>query len=157
VTYEPLINHLTRGEVTTNAGNAQRYGPNPSDNTGAANGEEEMIPTTEDKRADPRTHSPYVVENENRGDVAVDGFWRNGRRCIFDVVSRTQSAEQPGIWIHSRFSEDVSGSKKRNICGLVMRCGGTLRHLCIPWTAAQVKRLSRRKEIGRQAGCQVGS
>jgi hypothetical protein len=98
--------------VTTNAGNAQRHGPNPSDNTGAANGEEEMIPTTEDKRADPRTHSPYVAENENSGDVAVDGFWRNGRRCIFDVVSRTQSAEQPGIWIHSRFSEDVSGSKK---------------------------------------------
>jgi hypothetical protein len=84
VTYEPLINHSTRGEATTNAGNAQRPGPNPSGNNGAANGEEEAIPTAEDERADP-THSPYVAANENRGDVAVDGFWRNGRRCIFDV------------------------------------------------------------------------
>jgi hypothetical protein len=79
VTYEPLINHSTRGEATTNAGNAQRPGPNPSGNNGAANGEEEAIPTAEDERADP-THSPYVAANENRGDVAVDGFWRNGRR-----------------------------------------------------------------------------
>jgi hypothetical protein len=75
VTYKPLINHTTHGEATTNTGNAQRSGPNPSGNTRAVNGwGEEEIPTAEDERVDP-AHSPYVA--------AVDGCWRNGRRCIF--------------------------------------------------------------------------
>jgi hypothetical protein len=74
VTYKPLINHSTHGKATTNAGNAQRPGPNPPGNTGAANGEEGAIPTAEDEHADP-----------TYWDVAVDGFWRNGRRYIFDV------------------------------------------------------------------------
>jgi hypothetical protein len=42
------------------------------------------MPTAADEREDP-THAPYVAANENRGDVAVDGFWKHGRRCIFDV------------------------------------------------------------------------
>jgi hypothetical protein len=46
--------------------------------------EEGEIPTAEDEGVDP-TLLPYVAENENCGDVAVDRFWRNGRRCIFDV------------------------------------------------------------------------
>jgi hypothetical protein len=75
VSYEPLINHNTCGAPTAgaNSGAAQ----NASD-------EEEENATAEDERADP-THSPYVAANENRGDIAVDGFWKSGRRCIFDV------------------------------------------------------------------------
>jgi hypothetical protein len=88
VSYEPLINHRSRGTAEANAGNAQRGGPNPSANNQHATGVEEgEIPTAEDERADP-THSPYVVENENRGDVAVDRFWRNGWR-ITDTECRT--------------------------------------------------------------------
>jgi hypothetical protein len=47
---------------------------------------EEEVPTAEDERGGP-THAPYAAGNENRGDVAVDvdGFWKHGRRCIFDV------------------------------------------------------------------------
>ena len=33
------------------------------------------IQTAADERED-QTHSPYVAGNENRGDIAVDGFWR---------------------------------------------------------------------------------
>jgi hypothetical protein len=84
VSYEPLINHNSRGTAEA-AGQTWRGGTDPPANNGGANGVEGGgIPTAEDERADP-THSPYVAENENRGDIAVDGFWRTGRRCIFDV------------------------------------------------------------------------
>jgi hypothetical protein len=68
-------------------------------------------------------------------------------------ASRTQRAEPPGTWTHSKFSKSVKGSKKTSICRPVMRYGGTSRHLCILWTAVQVKRLNRQSiEIGRCAG-----
>jgi hypothetical protein len=75
VSYKPLINHNTRGAPTAGA------------NSGAtqnASEDEEENATVEDERADP-SHSPYAAANENRGDIAVDGFWKSGRRCIFDV------------------------------------------------------------------------
>jgi hypothetical protein len=83
VSYEPLINHESRGTAEA-AGQTWRGGTDPSANNGRATGVEEGgIPTAEDERADP-THSPYVAENENRGNIAVEGFWPNGRCCIFD-------------------------------------------------------------------------
>eukprot|EP00956_Cyclotella_meneghiniana_P042116 scaffold248361_cov42-Cyclotella_meneghiniana.AAC.1 len=87
VSYEPLIN-TSRGGATDGA-----PAPNESTNPGNRNrgnatngngGDEEEVPTAEDERADP-THSPYVAENENRGDVAVEGFWKIGRQSIFDI------------------------------------------------------------------------
>ena len=81
MTYEPLINH-TRGGVT--ATNQATGNTGSGDATSARGGDEEEVPTAEDERADP-THAPYVLANENRGDIAVDGFWKHGRRCIFDV------------------------------------------------------------------------
>ena len=51
--------------------------------------EEEVIATAEDEHADP-THSPYEAGNENRDDIAVDGFWKHGRQCRF--VLRTLNA-----------------------------------------------------------------
>eukprot|EP00956_Cyclotella_meneghiniana_P030419 scaffold76449_cov22-Cyclotella_meneghiniana.AAC.1 len=82
VTYEPLINH-SRGGVTANT-NQATANTGSGNATSARGGDEEEVPTAEDERADP-THAPYVLANENRGDIAVDGFWKHGRRCIFDV------------------------------------------------------------------------
>jgi hypothetical protein len=79
VSFEPLINTRGARDEERRTENNQRTANN---NTGA-NGLE-GIRTAEDERAD-QTHSPYVAENENRGDIAVDGFWSHGRRCIFDV------------------------------------------------------------------------
>jgi hypothetical protein len=80
VSYEPIIN--TRGAPTAATNTAR--GNRTTRNNNRANGVEEDVPTAEDEREDP-THAPYVAGNENRGDVAVDGFWKHGRRCIFDV------------------------------------------------------------------------
>ena len=78
VSYEPLINH-SRGAQ------AAESQATPTRNSNEADGrEEEVIATAEDEREDP-THSPYEAGNENRGDIAVDGFWKHGRQCIFDV------------------------------------------------------------------------
>jgi hypothetical protein len=83
VSYEPLIN-TTRGDENAN-NNGQNDATNRRGDGGNANAREDGgVNTAEDERADP-THAPYVFENENRGDVAVDGFWKHGRRCIFDV------------------------------------------------------------------------
>jgi hypothetical protein len=80
VSYEPLIN--TRGAPAANNNTAN--GSRSTRNNNRANVEDDDVPTAEDEREDP-THAPYVAGNENRGDVAVDGFWKHGRRCIFDV------------------------------------------------------------------------
>jgi hypothetical protein len=80
VSYEPLINSRGAPMASNNATTSNRA---TRSNT-RANGVEEDVPTAADEREDP-THAPYVAANENRGDVAVDGFWKHGRRCIFDV------------------------------------------------------------------------
>eukprot|EP00956_Cyclotella_meneghiniana_P033352 scaffold95206_cov68-Cyclotella_meneghiniana.AAC.1 len=97
VTYEPLINHSRGGVTATNQAAANT---NPGTATGARGGGNEEVPTAEDERADP-THAPYVLANENRGDIVVDGFWKPGRRCIFDVrltdtECRTTRNQEPG-------------------------------------------------------------
>ena len=83
VSYEPLINASRGAQETDTGANAPRAqvrrGHRPR-----ANQNLDDITTTPDERAD-QTHAPYVVDNENRGDVAVDGYWKKGRRCIFDI------------------------------------------------------------------------
>jgi hypothetical protein len=90
-------------------------------------------------------HSPYVAENENCGDIdiAADGFWQNGRRCIFDVritdtecrTTRNQEVENIKKCENSR--------KKTSICRLVMKCGGISHHWYILLMVVQVERPSR--------------
>jgi hypothetical protein len=83
VSYKPLINSTCGDENANN--NEQNDEPNRRGNGGNANAREgKGIITVEDERADP-THGLYVFENENRGGVVVDGFWKHGRLCIFDV------------------------------------------------------------------------
>jgi hypothetical protein len=57
---------------------------------------EEDVRTVENKCED-LTHAPYVACNENRGDVAIDGFWKHARWCIFDVPIDTQPRSLQGF------------------------------------------------------------
>jgi hypothetical protein len=66
VSYKPLINHNTCGAPTAGA------------NSGAAQNASDDEEESATERAD-SAHSPYAVANENRGDIAIDGFWMSGR------------------------------------------------------------------------------
>ena len=45
----------------------------------------DQVEVGEDERAD-NTHNPHPrIDNENRADKGVMGFWKRGRNCLFDV------------------------------------------------------------------------
>jgi hypothetical protein len=89
--------------------------------------EEGGIPTVEDKRVDP-SHSPYVAENENSGDIAVEGFWQNGRRCIFDVRIMDTECTKTRNQEVEKVLKNVRKRRRTSTCGLVTRCVGTSLH-----------------------------